>query len=53
LIPIFLSFIAITVLFPLLYISAIVLHWIYSQRMFGRDIIVRFRAWKNDYRTLH
>jgi hypothetical protein len=51
--PVLFFFIAITVLFPLLYISAIVLHWIYSQRMFGRDVIARFRAWKNGYRTLH
>jgi hypothetical protein len=34
LVPIFVSFIAIAATLPLLYISAIVLHWIYSQRRF-------------------
>jgi hypothetical protein len=48
----FLSFIAMAVIFPLLCISAIVLHWMYSQRRFGRNLITRFRAWKNGYITV-
>ena len=53
LIPVFVFLIAIAAILPLLYISAIVLHWIYSQRMFGRDVLVRFRAWKNGYMTVN
>ena len=35
--------------FPLVYISAIVLHWMYSQRKFGTDVIAKLRAWRNGY----
>ena len=38
-----------TVVLPLLYISAIVLHWMYSQRKFGTDVIAKLRAWRNGY----
>ena len=38
-----------TVIFPLLYISAIILHWIYSQRKFGMDVIAKLHAWRNGY----
>ena len=37
------------IIFPLLYVSAIVLHWMYSQRKFGTDIIAKLRAWRNGY----
>jgi hypothetical protein len=52
LLPLFYATGTITVLFPLLYISAIVLHWVYSQRKFGMDMITRFQAWKNGYSVL-
>ena len=41
-----------TLVFPLLYISAIVLHWMYSQRKFGTDVIARIRSWRNGYDML-
>ena len=34
---------------PLLYISAIVLYWVYKQRKFGTDLISKLRAWRNGY----
>ena len=37
---------------PLLYISAIVLHWMYSQREFGADVVRRLRAWRSGYVAL-
>ena len=37
------------VILPLLYISAIVLHWMYRQRTFGADVIAKFHAWRNGY----
>ena len=42
----------IVVILPLMYISAIVLHWIYSQRKFGTDVIAKLSAWRNGYKTL-
>ena len=39
----------ISVIFPLLYISAIVLHWMYSHRKFGIDVIAKLHAWRNGY----
>ena len=42
LIPLFLV-VAITVVLPLLYISAIILHWMYSQRKFGTDVMAKLR----------
>ena len=41
-----------TLVFPLLYISAIVLHWMYSQRKFGTDVMARIRSWRNGYDIL-
>ena len=49
LIPLFFVVTITTVVLPLLYISAIVLHWMYSQRKFGTDVIAKLRAWRNGY----
>jgi hypothetical protein len=49
LVPLLLAMATITAILPLLYVSAIVLHWMYSQRKFGRNVITRLRAWKNGY----
>ena len=38
---------------PLLYISAISLHWMYRHMRFGTRLIGRFRAWRNGYETLN
>ena len=37
---------------PLLYISALTLHWLSGLRKFGRDIITSLRAWRNGYRQM-
>ena len=37
---------------PLLYISVIILHWIYSHRKFHSEIIQRFHAWRHGYELL-
>ena len=49
LIPLFFVVAITTVVLPLLYISVIVLHWMYSQRKFGTDVIAKLRAWRNGY----
>ena len=41
--------VVVIIIFPLLYISAIVLHWMYSQRKLGTDVIAKSRAWRNGY----
>ena len=51
--PLFCLVTTITALLPLLYISAVVLHWMYSQRKFGINIMARFQAWKNGYDMIH
>ena len=38
---------------PLLYISAIILHWVYSNRTFGLNIMRRLKAWKHGYEALN
>ncbi len=43
---------AITGSLPLLYISAIIFHWIYSHRTFGVSLIDRFSAWRHGYSIL-
>ena len=42
----FIVILVISVIFPLLYI---ILHWMYSQRKFGTDVIAKLRAWRNGY----
>ena len=37
---------------PLLYISVIILHWIYSHRKFHSEIVQRFHAWRRGYELL-
>ena len=37
---------------PLLYISGIVLHWIYRNRKFGSQLIQKLRAWRQGYEIL-
>ena len=37
---------------PLLYVSAIVLHWMYSQRKFGTDVMAKLRAWRKGYNII-
>ena len=49
LVSLFLAMTITVVVLPLLYISAIVLHWMYRQRIFGADVIVKIRAWRNGY----
>ena len=49
LVPLFLAMTITVVVLPLLYISAIVLHWMYRQRTFGADVIAKIRAWRNGY----
>ena len=38
---------------PLLYMLAIIMHWIYTNRLFGLDIMQRLRAWRNGYEFLN
>ena len=45
----YLIMLVVVVFFPLLFISAIVLHWMCSQRKFGTDVIAKIRAWRNGY----
>ena len=42
----------VSAILPLLYISAIVLHWMYGQKKFGTDVITKLRAWKSGYMRL-
>ena len=49
LIPLLFVLTIISVVLPLLYISAIVLHWTYSQRKFATNVIAKLRAWRNGY----
>ena len=37
---------------PLLYISVIILHWIYSHGKFHSEVIQRFHAWRRGYELL-
>ena len=40
-------------LLPLLYASAIVVHWMYKHKNFGSDMVRRLRAWKQGYQLLN
>jgi hypothetical protein len=48
-VPLLFVMATVTTILPLLYVSAIVLHWMYSQRRFGTDVVTRLCAWKNGY----
>ena len=37
---------------PLLFISAITLHWMYRHRKFGLQLISRFHAWRHGYQIM-
>ena len=41
-----------TTTFPLLYISAITLHWMYRHRKFGSRLISRLHAWRHGYEAV-
>ena len=43
---------AVVTVVPLLYISAIVLYWLYSHRRFGLELVRRFHAWRHGYHPL-
>lgn len=45
-------FAGMTAIFPLFYISASTLHWMYNKRKFGVEMIRRLRAWRRGYETL-
>ena len=40
-------------LLPLFYMSVIVLHWLYSHRKFGRDLLEKYHAWRRGYEILN
>ena len=39
-------------IFPLCYIAALIVHWMYSHRRFGSELIKRVVAWKHGYAPL-
>ena len=45
-------FAGMAVVFPLLYVSANTLHWMYNKRRFGVEMIRRLQAWRHGYKTL-
>ena len=49
---IFFATASIAEILPLFYISAIVLHWGYSRRKFGRGVITKLHAWRNGYSVI-
>ena len=51
--PVLLYCACIVGILPLLYISALVLHWMYTHKKFGFQIIGTLRAWKQGYRSIH
>jgi hypothetical protein len=40
-------------LLPIVYCAAIILHWVYTNRRFGWHALMRLRAWRRGYETLH
>ena len=46
------SLLALSTILSLLYIFAIVFHWMYSQRKFWTDVRAKSRAWRNGYAML-
>ena len=52
LLPVYFTIVIIISILPLLYISVIIVHWMCSQRMFGTDVIRKFRAWRSGYKIL-
>ena len=49
-------FIVLTLLvsvFPLLYLSALIVHWLYSRRKFGGQLVRTLEAWRHGYQTLN
>jgi hypothetical protein len=45
--------IGIFLILPLLFISAIAIHWMHRKRKFGSRLISRIDAWRQGYRLLH
>ena len=40
-------------LLPLLYLSALIVHWLYSHRKFGGQLLRTLQAWRHGYQTLN
>ena len=38
--------------FPLLYLSALIVHWLYSHRRFGGQLVRTLQAWRRGYQSL-
>ena len=38
---------------PLLYLSALIVHWLYSHRRFGGQLVRTLQAWRHGYQTLN
>ena len=38
--------------FPLLYLSALIVHWLYSHRRFGGQLVRTLQAWRHGYQSL-
>ena len=37
---------------PLLYLSALIVHWLYSHRRFGGQLVRTLQAWRRGYQVL-
>ena len=38
---------------PLLYLSALIVHWLYTHRRFGGQLVRTLQAWRRGYQTLN
>ena len=43
------AFTSLFVIIPLVYISLLVIHWLFAQRKWGKNLILKFKAWRQGY----
>ena len=51
-IHVFIVLTTVVAVLPLLYLSALIVHWLYSHRRFGGQLLRTVQAWRHGYQTL-
>ena len=49
---VFIVLLLLVTVLPLLYLSALIVHWLYSHRRFGGQLVRALQAWRRGYQTL-